>query len=292
MKKRILFLLLITINTVIYGTQTPNSSILAEKALYTPDIISHITEHLCYGPDYQLKHVKDNIWRFSLTNKFFRNYFTQEKVQQNIIKLCSQYFNTNDSTTALHLRCRTIDKKINGLHWVACDKKQQFTELDLKDQWYLNATVPDSHYNRANLSLLCIAIENMNFKAAHKIIEHAQKLNFHYNRRENELHLIAHMRHSLQRPINGLLNTNKCKKLLTIAECLLQKNMLPDGRENDEEMTPLMQAISRKDEDLVRLLLQYGANPYIKYCPNGTIFEYLSETLDWLNKIINKQEKK
>ena len=291
MKKRILFLLLITINTVIYGTQTPNSSILAEKALYTPDIISHITEHLCYGPNYALKHVKNNIWSFSLTNTFFRNYFTQEKVQQNIIKLCSQCFNTNDSNTAYHLGCRTIDKKIDRFVDIALDKNKQFTELDLEDQWYLNTTALCMR-NGADVSLLYITIQRRNFKAAHKIIEHAQKLNFHYNQPKNNLHLIVNMRHMLQSSIIDFpKNKIRYDELLTIAERLLQKNMLPDGRENNEEMTPLIHAILNEDEDLVRLLLKYGANPYIKYRRGGIIFEYTSETIGcWLKKIIKNSK--
>ena len=83
-----------------------------------------------------------------------------------------------------------------------------------------------------------------------------------------------------------------CDQLLTITQKLLEKGILPDGRENDYQYTPLIYAVSCHDKKLTQLLIEHNANPYLKK------YDFLSRRMKnafyyepekgWLQKIIDE----
>ena len=89
-----------------------------------------------------------------------------------------------------------------------------------------------------------------------------------------------------------LLREQDCDQFLTIAQKLLEKGMLPDGRKDDCQYTPLICAVSLHDKKLTQLLIEHNANPYLKKYDilsrkMKNAFYYEPEK-GWLQKIIDE----
>src|SRR5579863_1414190 len=254
MHKKIIFSLLLITNTATHGMEIQESTISFEKALCNPDNAWHITKHLCmnYSPySHNSQNLRNDIRALYETNKFFHNYYDQEKIKQNIVITCEPlYHSTGNSYRNVigTLCCHTLAKKIKHFCGIANNKKIQFTENDLKDPWYFK--IPLGHDRE---SLLYLLIQNLEFEKADAIITHSEKLNFGSGVNNYVLKLISENRQKT--------DEKTCEELLRITERLLrEKNMPADG--TSLPLTALMDASQNNDQPFARLLLQFGANPY------------------------------
>ncbi len=268
MNKQILFSLLLITNTLTHGMKRPNivennDAVNTAMVLFNDDLIPQITDHLCMSHNYQPCGIRTDIRSLSDTNKFFHDYYAQEKIAQGIIRSCLRYNNSNDKSTARELKCRAIYAKIKHFTDTARFGYKKFSENDLLDPWYLAITTTYGYkfYGRPlNRSLVYIAIDNLNLETAITILNNTEKLSFNYGHGKNPLFKIAD--HLFWLDLHEKFDEKKCKKLLTIAQGLLKKGILPDGREGKTQYTPLNYSVTCKK--FVRLLLEYGANPYLE----------------------------
>jgi hypothetical protein len=283
MNKQIIFSLLLITKISIHGMDTSNKNL--DLHLYNPNLLPHITKRLCIDYHHNPLQIKKDIRALSLTNKVLHDYYNTEKIAQHIIRLCSLNRNSNDESIAGELGCGTIKEKIGYFSSIVRDKKRNFTPEDLQYDWYLNCTT-----NCINQSLLYIAIDHLNLEKAELIIKHSKKLNFRYGVNQNLLLCIN--RHTQPNKCfiskNG---NNDRKKLLNIAQSLLQKKINPNV--NAHGITPLIRAIFHDNKPFTQLLLQYGANPYIKQYDPFT-YKYVnafevehSEPKGWLLTMFN-----
>jgi Ankyrin repeat len=306
MNKRIFFSLLITINTITYGMKREVITTVPIEIVFGDilgDIIWCITENICISHNYQPIDICNDIRALSDTNKLFHDYYAKEKVAQNIIRLCSYHLGSNDKEVANELGCRSVAQKIGYFTKVARDKTKKLTESDLKDTWYLNMRT-NYQYKIikiiSEMSLLSVAIEHDNIETANLIIDHVEKLNFHYDKDENILRSIIRKYHDIVE-YGQYYKYHLLNPLITITERLLEKGIDPNGREGDDAFTPLMMAAYNNTQEIACLLLEYGANPdAIELCNNKlyTAFELETGTpKGWLRTMVNeittnKQEKK
>lgn len=304
MNKQIIFSLLLITTATINGMKRPNnfqgSDITnAEMVLYDSDILQQITPYLCMSHDYRPCEIRKDIRALYETSKFLHHYYGQEKNQQDIIRSCSHYHGSNDKDVARNLKCCTVLAKIKRYTDIAHNKNQQFNENDLKEPWYLNMTTAFwCKFLRRSVqqSLLQIALNHSDTTKAIQIIDHAKQLDFYYsyNYGKNLLSDITRIRNQNQNfDINqDCITDDEYNDLLEIAKRLLQKNILPDGREKIEHFTPLMDAVKYNDKELARLLLEYGADPYAEYydifAKKRTNTFDLEEGKSWLQKMINE----
>lgn len=295
MNKKIFFSLLLITTLSTQGMKRPNNyqtnnAHNTEMVLSDQDIMSHITRYLCVSHNYKPYNIRTDIRSLSNTNQFFHDYYAQEKVAQAIIRFCSEHNNSNDKSTARNLGCHKVYAKIERFTNIAL-KKESFTADDAKEKWYLSMTttykkMPNRlpfFYERQ--PLLCTAIEHLNTTGAKFIIDYAQGLNFCYQKDQNPLLLLIKLRHDLLlinlykqnatpnqlQEITQTIAKDILDKIpeisdqyLHIAEELLKKGILADGRGNIMQHTPLMYAIKKKDKAITHVLLAHNANPNIK----------------------------
>ena len=303
MNKRIFFSLLITINTITCAMQKEVTTIVPIAIVFNDDTLWHVTTYICMKHNYDPIDIRNDIRALSDTNKFFHDYYAKEKVAQDIIRLCSHHLGSTDKAVADWLRCRSVEKKIGYFTKVARDKTKKLTESDLKDTWYLNMRT-NYQYKIikiiSEMSLLSVAIEHDNIETANLIIDHVEKLNFHYDKDENILRSIIRKYHDIVE-YGQYYKYHLLNPLITITERLLEKGIDPNGREGDDAFTPLMMAAYNNTQEIACLLLEYGANPdAIELCNNKlyTAFELETGTpKGWLRTMVNeittnKQEKK
>ncbi len=278
MNKKIILALFVITTTFSHGMKRPANIFQNDDAtnnalmLFNPDLLSRITAQICSRHKYHPDKIKKDIRTLSLTNRSFHDYYAQEKVKQVIIDLCLPHHNSNSKDIAHDLGCRAIHDKIENLTIIVRDDKKEFSPDDLADAWYLSATTTySSDYNiyqePVNQSLLFIAIDYWGLNKAITILDNTKELNFDYSFEQNPLLRVAEQRARLLNPSSDLLSYESFKGFLellfTIAEKLLQKNILPDGRTENNPHTPLRYAVQHVDKKLVILLLQYKANPYL-----------------------------
>ncbi|HEX4069090.1 MAG TPA: hypothetical protein VHX42_03255 [Candidatus Babeliales bacterium] len=313
MHKQIFFLLLLTATTVSHGMKRQNiiqnnnhndnnndalkSAVLN---LLCTDLLPQFTTSIYTAHNYQPCSIKKTIRSLSDANRFFHNYFAQEKVQQELIDLYITHNNSNTRDIARDLKCRTIYTKIKRLTHIVRDKEKELNEDHLTDPWYLNITTTyhkktsyHENYNEFQYSvprsLLYIAIDCWQLEKAINILNHAQQLSFNYSQEQNPLWLIVS-----QRNLSQETNTEEYNQLLAIARLLLTKKILIDGRNNNNQDTPLMYATKCQDKELVQLLLTYNANLYLESY-NEDIHEMenafdIEPEQGWLQKIIDEVE--
>ena len=300
-KKRITFISLLIINTSSYGMKRDrNNEIFTFNnhnetfTFNSHDAMPLITKNICsYHHDHYLDTIKNSMQALSQINKFFHNYYDQEATKQQIIRLCSHHLNSNDKDVAYKLKCHKILQKIEYFTNVALNKKKQFTADDLKEEWYLNMhTNFFSNFLEKNLqhSLLQITINHSELKKVNDILDNTKELTFRYNKKENLLCNITEKYAALTEDF--FIDNQRLKDLLFIARRLLEKNILVDGRTENTQYTPLMLSVEKQNRPLVRLLLEYNADPYAQY--NNTYDKKTQNAFDmeeekgWLQKIINE----
>ncbi len=274
MNKQIIFIVLIITSTVSHGMKRPASIIQNNNAaqsvgiLLQDDLLPQLTANMCSNHNYQPKIIKNAIKIFSLTSKYFHDYYAQEKVKQEIIDLCLPHHNSNSKDIAHNLGCHAIHAKIERFTKIARKKDKEFSANDLKDPWYLAVTTTykldyNIYQEPLNQSLLYVAIDHWQLQKAITILEKTKNLHFNYGDAQNPLLKIAqHRRHY----VNGIIasvspQTQDLQQLLIIAEKLLQKGILPDSRNTMRQYTSLLYSVERDDKEFVRLLLKYHADP-------------------------------
>jgi hypothetical protein len=308
MHKHTFLLLLIIATTTNYGMKRLNifendDAINTALVLFNPDLLPQITTHICSNYNYQPKKIKNDIRALSDTNKFFHNYYAQERIKQRIIDLCLPYHNSNSKDIAWALRCRAIHDKIENITEIVRNEKEEFSQDDLADAWYLSVTTTYTNdYNiyqePFNHSLLYIAIDYWNIKKAITILDRTQKLRFDYSFEHNPLLRIAEQRARLFNSSHNLIGYDSfqgyAQPLLICAKKILNKGILPDGLTKMNQHTPLFRAVQHADKEFVQLLLEYGANPYLLiygYLTNKKVNAFAFEPeKGWLQKIIDEVE--
>jgi hypothetical protein len=159
-------ILLLIVSSAINGMELTNdNNDFKEKVLYSSDILSHITKQLCMRSF--CLYIRRDMRALSDTSKFFHNYYSAEKNKQTIIRTISRNSYDNDHTVAFSLCCHTISKKIDYFVKIAGSSKENFTQEDLKEKWYLNVTT------FMNKSLLYTVIYNNDWEKAQLIISHS-----------------------------------------------------------------------------------------------------------------------
>ena len=273
MNKQIIFLLLVITSTTVHGMKRPANIFHNDDAtncalvLFDRDLLLQITAGICNKHNYQPKEIRKDIRALSNTNRFFHNHYAQEKVKQEIIDLCLPYHNSNSKDIARDLGCHGIHAKIERLTDIVRNKEENFNENDLKDPWYLAVTTTykldyNIYQQPLNQSLLYIAIDYRQLEKAITILKNTKKLHFNYEDEQNLLLKIVQYRAFFTK--YQLWQENDPNQYLTLTQGLLQKGIDPNGRGNNSQYTPLLCSVKHADTELVRLLLKYGANPYLE----------------------------
>jgi hypothetical protein len=282
MHKHILFFLLVIANTSSYGMKRSSKALQCNNVInhehltnsvylfLTTDLLSQFTAGICSSNNYQPQSIKKNIRALSDTNKFFHDHYAQEKVKQEIIDLCLPHHNSNSKDIAWTLGCRAIHDKLERLTDIVRNQNKELSEDDLVDPWYFSATTTySSDYNiyqePLNQSLLYIAIDYWNLEIAITILDNTKELRFDYSFEQNPLLRVAEQRAKLLDANSAFYTSLRgySEPLFTIAEKLLKKDFLPDGHTKEYQHIPLSYAVQHADKELVQLLLQYGADPYL-----------------------------
>ncbi len=278
MHKKIIFSFLLIAHPTVHGMEIPASAISLEMVLRNSDNAWTVTEHLRKQHKPNINNLKENIRALYETNKFFHEYYGQEKVMQKIITGCaSDYYSNSYSLIIKKLGCHTVQKKIDHLCTIIRQKYKPFTAKDLQDPWYFSIVLGN---NDQSLLYAIINNNNLQFKKAHTVITHAQKIDFGWHTSNYLLKLIAESRRAIS-------DENTRNELLCITERLLrEKNMPADG--TFLPLTALMYASSNNDKPLAHLLLQYGANPYKKrdgWCGKNSFEFEEGEPKGWLKRM-------
>jgi len=82
-----------------------------ELVLYNPDLLQHLTLHLCNTQE-DLTNFPHNVKTFSRTNKYLYNYYEQEKVQQNIVDYWTHREDPIHARVIPYLKFHTIKKNL------------------------------------------------------------------------------------------------------------------------------------------------------------------------------------
>jgi hypothetical protein len=248
--------------------------------LFNKNYLPQFTQSLCASHNYKPSEIRTTIRTLSDTNKSLHNYYAQEKNQQDVIDLCVMQNHSDCRTMASALGLHTIHKKISRFFNIIMWDKDVFTEADKRETWYLNMTVE-------NGTLLYNAIKLHQLEEALFIINNVSKLHFCYDDNQNILKEIAISRHCCR-----LIAPKTTCQLLGIAQLLLKKGILPDGRTDKTQLTPLMIAGSYKDRAFAYQLLLHGADPYethfdaynlkiynniFYYAPKGWLLEIMGQ---------------
>ena len=272
-----LFLSLLLTSTTIHSMEL---TILPNTALHNLDILSHITHHIC-NVDISGIEIKNNIKSFARTNKTLYDYYAREKTQQSIVRQVALYKNLSDSMVARHFGYTTIENTIDYL-FTKINSEIELTQKDLRDHWYLNSTIPCAHLDEgAQETLLLHAIKSHKFPAAKQLI--TAGIDCHSTRSVNPFSTFT----------NCYYNYGKCtldveKLFCDIIELLIKEKYHPDHRIKAINGTLLHIAASRKQKQLTRLLLKYGANPYIIcYKEDAFAFER-GKPKGWLTTMVNE----
>lgn len=281
--------IMITIVMLLIITQTHYSLSMENATTITfddPTILSLITAQLCADHQYLPKNIKPIICDLKLISKSCAQYYTQEKNAHPIIKLCSLNGNSNDAYVAKKIGFPHIAQQIDYYATIARDHKKTFTKNELKNYWYLNSTT-----NCVNKSILVLAIDHLNLDVAQQIIDNAIGLTLYYDINRNILLKIANLRSK-----HRLIHRHKkgeCEILLSIAESLLKRGILVDGKGND--CTALQAAANNGDKVFANLLLEYDADPTLtQYNPfteeSRNAFELeKGEPKGWLAEMVKKR---
>jgi hypothetical protein len=220
-----------------------------ELVLYNPDLLQHLTLHLCNTQE-DLTNFPHNVKTFSRTNKYLYNYYEQEKVQQNIIDYWTRRQNPATATVIHFLNFHTIKKNFEYYFDISRNKEKNFTQDDLKKLWYFNT------YDEEGKTLLYNAVNNLDLEKAQLIIKLIPDFTSYidYN---NRLFLTIIYLHSKSENNPELSNT-----LLSIAQSLLDKKIPPYPKKEPAFVaTPLSSAVLQKNKKMVHLLIEYNANP-------------------------------
>ncbi len=299
--------MLVITSTIAHGMKRPANIFHNDDAtnyalvLFNSDLLPQITAGICNKHNYQPKEIRKDIRSLSNTNRFFHNHYAQEKVKQEIIDLCLPHHNSNSKDIAHDLGCHGIHAKIERLTDIVREDNKEFNTDDLTDPWYLAVTTTykldyNIYQQPLNQSLLYIAIDYRQLEKAITILKNTKKLHFNYEDEQNLLLKIVQYRAFFIK--YQLWQENDSNQSLTITQGLLQKGINPNGRAKDSQETPLLCSVKHADTEFVRLLLQYGANPYhighnIFLNKHVNAFD-LEPEKGWLQKIIDevKESKK
>lgn len=273
------------------------------QVLCNTDLIPIITERICINHTYNPKNIRSDIHALAYSCTFLHHYFSQEKVRQNIIRQCSLYNDSNDKDTAHSLELHRIHKKIDYYTNIALDKKKNFTDDDLKDEWYLSMhTSFFSLFLQKYLQqpLIQVALNHSPGEKVLLMLQHIKDPDFYHNKKNNILQNIAENRYRTFH-YEMAVDYEKLEQLLKIARHLLDNKMFPDERKSDSFYTPLMYTIKHKDWAYIRLLLTYDADPdalYKEYLTSkkktafdlSTDKKQLQEIIDEVKEKKNKQK--
>lgn len=280
MIKQLLFSLLIT-STALQSMEL--------TVLHNHDILSHITSQICNVHNWDAKKIKRTIQTLAKTDKTLYTYYTHEKTQQNIVRQVALHKKLSDSMIARYFDYVTIMNNINALFSKLSITPEKLTQEDLLDKWYLNSTIPCGHFNEGDQeTLLLQAIRKFGIITAQQLITAGIDCNF--TRNNNPFFFINH--YYSQTDIELQLSEDKRQIFFDIIELLLKKNLHPDTRFCITNDTLLHQASFRNDQRLARLLLQYGADPYLTCDDNDNAFTVeTGSPRGWLTAIVNEIER-
>jgi ankyrin repeat protein len=243
------------------------------------DILHHITEQICNA---HILHAKKDIISLAKANKTLFEYYSREKTQQSIVRQIALHKNLSDSAIAQYFRYTQIRIKINRLFNKI---NLGLTQADLQDSWYLNSTIPSANFNEGEQeTLLLRAIRQFNITTVKQLIIAGIDCNF--TRNNNPFFFINNYY------IEQQVSEDKRQVLFDIIELLLKKNVHPDCRIKTYHSTLLHLASSSNDQRLARLLLQYGADPYLTWNRNDNAFELeCGEPKGWLTAMVHEIER-
>jgi hypothetical protein len=216
---------------------------------------------------------------------------------------------------------KQIYEKIDHLFDIADDPNQQFTEEDLSDSWYVNATCGKetllSCTYQVNLS--CIQLQkiktlidagvdvrnSINNSLLNRICHHRKEkigsiksISLMYKNlpglNDKSLNLLK----DLSAP-TVQLEEFQLKQLLTIANLLLEHGADPNFQLSDEHNSPLIEAVAYSiDKEYAHLLVWYNADPckivVSPICCGYTYERKCSafdlETTGWLKKVVDEKQ--
>jgi hypothetical protein len=272
MNKQILFSLLLT-STALQSM---------ELALSHPDICNLITTQIYIANNKNPKKTCGDIDSFSKTNKTL--YKSREKIHQSIIRNVALQNNQDDLNTADAFGGIAIRNKINCLFGKIARKT--LTKDDLHNAWYRNSTATYSCENGVKQKTLLVAtIGAFDLEIAKFLLE--ADVNGNSTRcKENPLALMTNNR--------CFGEDDKQRIWFDIITLLLKNNLHPDSRISTDHPTLLHQAALWNDLPCTRLLLQYGADPYLpcKKYGNCNAFELeRGEPKGWLAAMVYEVEK-
>lgn len=224
------------------------------------NILGCITQEILTLSTANLKEYRTNIRELSRTNSILHNYYTSEKIGQNIIRTMAIHHNESDLYMAGLFGYQQIRTKIFDLMYKCKDENTNFTQEDLQDAWYLNSTYSaiEGPNKKLRTLLLTAIIENMDAKKTRDLIAAGADCN--NNRCINPIVFLTGQNIDINN--YKLLSETAQKKYFAIISLLLEKKMDPDARHQATLPTLLHRAVCNGDQVFARLLLQHGANPY------------------------------
>lgn len=266
--------------TLVYPTEYPHAT----------EAFNHLNTHICSINQWYPKQTKDDILAFSRTNKFVYAYYYIEEVQQNIVRQMAIRNKVNDHSMAKFFGYKPIASCILHL-FNAINDPQEFAQYNLKNTWYLNSTAMTCHTNYQNQiyqnrnTLLLDAIRKGDFAKAKQLCDAGINCN---NTRCPDNPLALLIAHFTERPLGKEILTQE--DYLTIIKFLLNNNVHPDSRNNNNYPTLLHIAVAFNNQNVASLALEHGANPYATH-DNFNAFDLekkYNPTESWLANMINE----
>jgi hypothetical protein len=290
MSNKIIFFVLISIFTLSHSMMeqfiVKNNDVASTifKWLY---IENHFTIHKSGIKEYN--HDKEQIVKLfgrdiqalTCTNKFFNNFYSDESRAQKIVKIIATHNKWLQDTCVT--RClnpkggifHAIEEKINNLFLIAAHPNKEFSEDDLKDPWYINATIMrDVHWIE---DVAPKSVKEASYPMLRQMVATSKPytlLSTAYKRKQIEkMQLLIKSGADLKNNINNVLLTSIATKrsisdcgqarvaYFTIAQLLLEHGANPDVYDSAQWPTPLMIAVYNDDQEYAYLLLKYKANP-------------------------------
>lgn len=260
----------------------PDKNIVISKPLtieprFNHDILAFLTSHICKIENTKIKLICKSIIRFSWVNRTLYHYYSNDKTIQRMINLLAIHHNRSDYFIAIILN-QTIRQKMSDLISIIKVNRPS-TKNDWSDPWYLNATFATQNDSIKGLvphqTLLLMATSDLNVEGVKTLLDAGAPCN--HDRCPNPIAVLAI-------PSFEYESTQNQKNKNDILKLLLEAKINPDSRYTITMPTCLHTAIKNKDMQQARLLLEYGANPYIFQFNNSynTGFNYhTGEVIEW-----------
>jgi hypothetical protein len=222
-------------------------------------------------------------------NTSFSQKLSKEKKAKKLITIISENRKMCDEKVAYHLNPKggifhTIVQKMDRLLDIVTDADKQFTQEDLKDAWYINASHQVSHswlrrkmekYKYRDVTrpqetgmkfrqmaetlsphtLLSLAFKAMDFEKIEQLLAAGADCK---NKINNALLLDI----AKKRVINFGKHKNRRVHYFMMVQLLLKHGAYPDYPCSPKSPTPLMIAAHNNDQEYALLLLQHFADPY------------------------------